>query len=84
MCDCFTNQAIVVCNGMGYGVMQIVGLSGLSYPMVRAMIDQYEEGGMAAIKPAARGKQAGQGRTLTAEQEARPSARSFATSGQGN
>lgn len=53
----------------GYGVMQIVELSGLSYPTVRAAIDRYEEGGLAAIRPATRGKRAGQGRTLTEEQE---------------
>ena len=53
----------------GYGVMQIVEFSGLSYPTVRAAIDRYEEGGLAAIKPAARGKRAGQGRTLTEGQE---------------
>ena len=53
----------------GYGVMQIVELSGLSYPTVRAAIDRYEEGGLAAIRPAMRGKRSGQGRTLTGEQE---------------
>ncbi len=52
-----------------YGVMQIVELSGLSYPTVRGAIDLYEGGGMGAIKPAMRGKRAGQGRTLTEAQE---------------
>jgi transposase len=52
----------------GYGVMQIVELSGLSYPTVRSAIDQYDEGGLAALKPGTRGKRAGQGRTLTEEQ----------------
>jgi transposase len=49
--------------------MQITQLSGLSYPTVRGVIDRYEEGGLAAIKPAARGKQQGDGRELTPEQE---------------
>lgn len=34
-----------------YGVMQIVDLTGLSWPAVRAAIDLYEAGGMAAVKP---------------------------------
>lgn len=53
----------------GYGVMQIVDLSGLSYPTVRGVIDRYEADGMKAIEPARRGKRAGQGRMLTPEQE---------------
>lgn len=53
----------------GYGVMQIVDLSGLSYPTVRSAIDRYEEGGFAALKPSLRGKRTGQGRVLTEEQE---------------
>jgi DNA-binding transcriptional ArsR family regulator len=53
----------------GYGVMQIVELCGLSYPTVRGAIDRYEEGGLAAIKPATRGKFMGQWRTLTEDQE---------------
>jgi transposase len=53
----------------GYGVMQIVELCGLSYPVVRAAIDLYEKGGIAALKPSPRGKRTGQGRRLTEEQE---------------
>ncbi len=53
----------------GYKVMQIVDLCGLSYPSVRAAIDRYKVGGLAAIKPAVRGRRAGQGRALNAEQE---------------
>ena len=34
-----------------YGVMQIVELTGLSWPAVRTAIDLYEAGGLAAIKP---------------------------------
>ena len=62
-------KQVVRVHRKGYGVMQIVELSGLSYPTVRAAIDRYEEGGLAAIRPATRGKRAGQGRTLTEEQE---------------
>jgi len=54
----------------GYGVMQIVKLSGLSYPTVRSAIDRYKEGGLAALQPAQRGKQLGDGRELRPEQEA--------------
>ncbi len=53
----------------GYKVMQIVDLCGLSYPSVRAAIDRYKVGGLAAIKPAVRGRRAGQGRALNAEHE---------------
>ena len=49
--------------------MKIVELSGLSYPTVRGVIDRFEGGCVAAIKPALRGKRAGQGRLLTEEQE---------------
>ena len=62
-------KQVVRLHRKGYGVMQIVELSGLSYPTVRGAIDLYEGGGMGAIKPATRGKRAGQGRTLTEEQE---------------
>ena len=62
-------KQVVRLHRKSYGVMEIVELSGLSYPTVRAAIDRYEEGGLAAIKPAMRGKRAGQGRTLSEEQE---------------
>ena len=39
-----------------FGVMQIVELTGLSWPTVRTTIDLYEAGGLAAIKPKDRGK----------------------------
>lgn len=54
-----------------YGVMQIVDLTNLSWSAVRAAIDLYEAGGMAALKPKPRGRKSGEGRRLTAEQEAR-------------
>ncbi len=53
-----------------YGVMQIVELTGLSWPAVRTAIDLYEAGGAAALKPKERGRKSGEGRKLSAEQEA--------------
>ena len=54
----------------GIKVMQIVELTGLSYPAVRFAIDCFEAGGMSAIKPARRGKEIGTNRVLNPEQEA--------------
>lgn len=53
----------------GLPVMQIVEMTGLSWPGVRAALDRYESGGMSALKPAIRGKKPGTGRSLTAQQE---------------
>lgn len=53
----------------GLGVMQIVELSGLSWPAVRAALTLFEQGGWDALKPTARGKKAGDGRVLTPDQE---------------
>jgi transposase len=53
----------------GMGVMRIVELSGLSYPTVRSAIDRYAQGGSETLKPSPRGRQAGEGRRLTDEQE---------------
>ena len=53
----------------GYKIMRIVALTGLSWPTVRTAIDLYEAGGAAALKPKARGKQEGEGRSLTPSQE---------------
>lgn len=53
-----------------YGVMQIVELTGLSWPAVRTAIDLYEAGGTPALKPKERGRKSGEGRKLSAEQEA--------------
>lgn len=52
------------------GIMQIVAMSGLSYPAVRRVIDLYEQGGWPAIRPTPRGRAQGVGRVLSAEQEA--------------
>lgn len=44
-------KQVVRLHRQGLGVMRIVELSGLSYPTVRRVIDRYEAGGAAAIKP---------------------------------
>lgn len=62
-------KQVVRLHRKGYKVMQIVQLSGLSYPAVRRTIDCYEACGITAIKPMARGKRQGDGRVLTLEQE---------------
>lgn len=53
----------------GIKIMQIVDMTGLSYPAVRACIDLFEADGWAAIRPAQRGRSPGVGRTLTEAQE---------------
>jgi transposase len=64
-------KQVVRLHRKGYLVMQVVELTGLSYPTVRGVIDRYEAGGMAAIKPALRGKRKGDGRSLSEAQEKR-------------
>jgi transposase len=54
----------------GHKVMQIVELSGLSWPAVRKVIDRYEADGVSSLKPKDRGRSTGDGRSLSAEQEA--------------
>ncbi|CAM3872327.1 hypothetical protein POHY109586_24300 [Polaromonas hydrogenivorans] len=49
--------------------MQIVSMTGLSYPAVRSCIDLFVEGGWPAIRPALRGRSQGLGRTLSQDQE---------------
>ena len=53
----------------GSGVMQIVKLSGLSYPTVRNAIRLFEAGGWDALKPNSAGRKIGTRRSLSAEQE---------------
>ena len=53
----------------GIKIMQIVAMTGLSYPPVRAAIDLFESGGWSAIKPASRGRSRGDGRVLSVVQE---------------
>ena len=50
-------------------IMQIVAMTGLSYPTVRSTIDLFEAGGWSAIRPALRGRSRGDGRTLSQAQE---------------
>jgi len=54
----------------GMPVMQIVEHSGLSWYAVNAAIRRYLTEGAGALKPAARGRKAGSGRSLSEEQEA--------------
>jgi transposase len=42
----------------GIKVMELVQMSGLSYPAVRKVLDLFEQGGWPAIKPAGRGRDA--------------------------
>ena len=48
----------------GIKIMQIVALSGLTYPTVKHAIDLYERGSWQALRPADRGRSKGQGRVL--------------------
>ena len=63
-------KQVVRLHKKGIGVMQIVGMTGLSYPAVRVCVDLFDSVGWAAIRPAGRGRSAGAGRTLSAVQEA--------------
>jgi transposase len=63
-------KQVVRLHKKGIGVMQIVDITGLSYPAVRVCVDLFDSGGWAAIRPAGRGRSAGTGRTLSAAQEA--------------
>ena len=51
------------------GVMQIVSLTRLSYPAVRACIELFKVGSRSAIRPALRGRNPGMGRTLSQAQQ---------------
>ena len=62
-------KQVVRLHKRGMGVMQIVAMTGLSYPTVRSCIDRFDAGGWAAIRPARRGRQRGAGRVLTPAQE---------------
>jgi transposase len=53
----------------GIGVMKIVEQTGLSWSAVDVALRLYESGGAAALKPDARGKKPGSGRSLSADQE---------------
>ena len=53
----------------GIKIMQVVALTGLSYPTVRAAIDLFDTGSWSAIRPAMRGRARGDGRVLSQVQE---------------
>ncbi len=62
-------KQVVRLHKKGIKIMQIIGMTGLSYPAVRACIDLFDTGGWLAIRPAMRGRSRGAGRTLSPEQE---------------
>ncbi len=62
-------KQVVSLHKKGIKIMQIGGMTGLSYPTVRATIDLFEAGGWNAIRPARRGRPRGDGRVLSAAQE---------------
>ena len=53
----------------GHKVMNIVEMTGLTYPTVRNTINLFTQGGWSAIRPTPRGRTKGEGRELTPEQE---------------
>lgn len=62
-------KQVVRLHTKGIKIMQIVDMTGLSYPTVRAAIDLFDSGGWSAIRPALRGRARGDGRVLSAAQE---------------
>lgn len=62
-------KQVVLLHKKDIKIMQIVAMTGLSYPAVRRVIDLYAQGGWPAIRPTPRGREAGAGRVLSAEQE---------------
>lgn len=62
-------KQVIRLHKQGIKVMQLVKMTGLSYPTVRNTLDLFEQGGWVAIKPAARGRDRGDARLLTPEQE---------------
>ena len=62
-------KQVVRLHKKGIKIMQIVAMTGLSYPPVRAAIDLFEAGGWVAIRPTSRGRSRGDGRVLSAVQE---------------
>lgn len=63
-------KQVVRLHKKGLKIMQIVAMTGLSYPAVRATIDLFVAGGWSAIRPANRGRNQGEGRSLSDVQEA--------------
>lgn len=64
-------KQVVRLHKQGFGVMQIVNLSGLSWPAVHTALDLYKQGGWRALKPRSPGRKPGTGRSLNEAQEAR-------------
>ena len=55
-------KQVVRLHKQGIKVMQIVQMTGLSYPTVRAAIDLFDTGSWSAVRPALRGRAIGDGR----------------------
>lgn len=64
-------KQVVRLHKRGIKIMQLVRMTGLIYPVVRRVLDLFEQGAWPAIKPAGRGCTKGGARLLTPEQEAR-------------
>jgi transposase len=62
-------KQVVRLHQRGIKVMELVQMTGLSYPAVRKVLDLFEQGDWAAIKPASRGRAKGDARLLTPQQE---------------
>jgi transposase len=62
-------KQVVRLHKKGIKVMQIVAMTGLSYPTVKQTLTLYRQGGWSAIRPAPRGRLGGDHRLLTPEQE---------------
>lgn len=54
-------KQVVRLHKYGIKIMQIVTLTGLSYPTVKRSIELYERGSWEALRPADRGRSKGQG-----------------------
>ena len=65
-------KQVVRLHRQGTQIMQIVTMSGLSYPTVRSTIDRFEAGGWGTIRPAARVRGKDDGRTFNSDQEDTP------------
>jgi len=59
------SKQLIRLDRIGHKLTQIVEVTGLFCPTVRTAIDLYGADGATALKPMARGKQQGKGRTLT-------------------